>query len=72
MMMLRVRVMPIASGARIAGAARDRGAEHDGGQEKGEHRLDYEAGPRGVCEGRGAQSEVVRERGRTEAGRRTA
>src|SRR5882672_6577202 len=67
MMMLRVNVIPIASGARFAGAARNRGAEYDRHQEKGEHGLDHEAGPGGHCEGRSAQSEVVRECGHAEA-----
>jgi hypothetical protein len=61
MMMLRVRVTPIASGA-----------EHDRGQEKAEYRLDHVAGPRGDGEGCRAESEVVGERRRAEAGLRTA
>jgi hypothetical protein len=52
----------------IAGAARNRSAEYDRHQEKGEHSLDHEAGSRRDREGRGADSEVVRECRHAEAG----
>jgi hypothetical protein len=56
----------------IASAARNRSAEHHRHQEKGEDGLDHESGCRRDRDGRGAQGEVVGERGRAEAGSCTA
>jgi hypothetical protein len=57
---------------KAAGAPCDRRAKHDRNQEKGEHSFDYEAGSWSDRKGRGANGEIVRERGGAEAGRRTA
>ena len=51
-----------------AGAARNRRAEHDCNQEKGERGLDHETCFRRDREGRDFQSEVARECGHAEAG----
>src|SRR2546428_10180425 len=67
MMMLRVSVIPIASGARLPARP-----EHDRDQEKGQHCLDQEAGSGRDRERGGAQSEVVRECRCAEAGLRAS
>src|SRR5205823_6201050 len=72
MMMLRVRVIPIANGARMPARPATTVLSTTVTRKKGEHGLDDEAGPRGDREGRGTQSEVLCERRRAEAGRRTA
>src|ERR1700676_4734956 len=55
-----------------AGATRNGGAEYDRDQEKGEHGFDHEACSGRDRESRGAQSEVLRECRRAEAGLRAA
>jgi len=61
MMMLRVNVIPIASGARLPARPATAVLSTTVTRKKSEHGLDHEAGPRVDCKGRGAESEVVRE-----------